>query len=221
MLMAVAFAALLTGGALAEPVEQPSAATAPSVPPPPAPEPELQLVVPPAPEPPQATAPAAPPAPPAATSTNRRPAGAASPATGSGCDPSYPDLCVSIGAADLDCADIPRKDFAVREPDRHGFDADNDGIGCESTGNTAGTNFNPPAPNPPSSQPVAAPPPPPPPPPSSPPSGGDCDPSYPGVCIPPAPPDLDCPQISHRNFSVTGSDPHGFDGNNDGVGCES
>jgi hypothetical protein len=52
------------------------------------------------------------------------------------------------------------------------------------------------------------------------PSGG-CDPSYPGVCIPPAPPDLDCPQISHREFAVVGADPHGFDGDRDGVGCES
>jgi hypothetical protein len=221
LLMAVAFAAVLTGGALADPVEQPSAATAPSpVTPPAAPEPELQLVVSPEPELPQASAPAPQPAAPAAAATNRRPASAASPATGSGCDPSYPDLCISIGATDLDCADVARKDFAVRQPDRHRFDSDNDGIGCESAGNTAGTNLNPPAaPNPPSNQPVAAPPPPAPSP--SPPSAGGCDPSYPGVCIPPAPPDLDCPQVSHRNFSVTGSDPHGFDADNDGLGCES
>jgi hypothetical protein len=50
----------------------------------------------------------------------------------------------------------------------------------------------------------------------------DCDPSYPDVCIPPAPPDLDCGDIPHRRFTVRGADPHGFDGNdNDGVGCES
>lgn len=48
-----------------------------------------------------------------------------------------------------------------------------------------------------------------------------CDPSYPGVCIPPYPPDLDCPEIGPRRFQVTGSDPHGFDGDNDGIGCES
>jgi hypothetical protein len=48
-----------------------------------------------------------------------------------------------------------------------------------------------------------------------------CDPSYPTVCIPPAPPDLDCGQIPHRDFAVRGADPHGFDGNQDGVGCES
>ena len=50
--------------------------------------------------------------------------------------------------------------------------------------------------------------------------GGNCDPSYPTVCIPPPPPDLDCGEISFTDFSVTGSDPHGFDGDNDGVGCE-
>ena len=48
-----------------------------------------------------------------------------------------------------------------------------------------------------------------------------CDPSYPDVCIPPAPPDLDCGEISHRNFTVLPPDPHRFDGDEDGVGCES
>lgn len=48
-----------------------------------------------------------------------------------------------------------------------------------------------------------------------------CDPSYPGVCIPPSPPDLNCGDISERRFQVIEPDPHGFDGDNDGVGCES
>lgn len=48
----------------------------------------------------------------------------------------------------------------------------------------------------------------------------NCDPSYPTVCIPPAPPDLDCGQITQRNFKVLPPDPHRFDGNKDGVGCE-
>jgi hypothetical protein len=49
-----------------------------------------------------------------------------------------------------------------------------------------------------------------------------CHPSYPDVCIPPPPPDLNCDDIDARNFEVSGSDPHGFDGNdNDGIGCES
>jgi Ca2+-binding RTX toxin-like protein len=50
--------------------------------------------------------------------------------------------------------------------------------------------------------------------------GGNCHPSYPTVCIPPPPPDLDCAQVNATNFTVTGSDPHGFDGDNDGIGCE-
>lgn len=49
---------------------------------------------------------------------------------------------------------------------------------------------------------------------------GNCDPSYPTVCIPPPPPDLDCPDIPYRRFAVVGSDPHRFDGDNDGIGCE-
>jgi micrococcal nuclease len=51
---------------------------------------------------------------------------------------------------------------------------------------------------------------------------GGCDPSYPTVCIPPAPPDLDCKDVPYRNFKVLPPDPHGFDGrDHDGVGCES
>lgn len=51
-------------------------------------------------------------------------------------------------------------------------------------------------------------------------AGDICDPSYPGPCIAPEPPDLDCAQVGVTNFVVVGSDPHGFDGDNDGVGCE-
>lgn len=50
--------------------------------------------------------------------------------------------------------------------------------------------------------------------------GSGCDSSYPDVCIPSPPPDLDCPDITYRNFRVVGSDPHQFDGNNDGEACE-
>ncbi|HEX8065794.1 MAG TPA: hypothetical protein VF520_04620 [Thermoleophilaceae bacterium] len=49
----------------------------------------------------------------------------------------------------------------------------------------------------------------------------NCDGSYPTVCIPPQPPDLDCPDIPYRDFRVRGSDPHGFDRDGDGIGCES
>ncbi|HEU5432806.1 MAG TPA: thermonuclease family protein [Thermomicrobiales bacterium] len=50
---------------------------------------------------------------------------------------------------------------------------------------------------------------------------GNCDPSYPDVCIPPPPPDLDCGDITARRFRVLPPDPHRFDGDHDGIGCES
>lgn len=50
---------------------------------------------------------------------------------------------------------------------------------------------------------------------------GNCDSSYPTVCIPPRPPDLDCPEVLPRfNFQVFQPDPHGFDRDKDGRGCE-
>lgn len=48
----------------------------------------------------------------------------------------------------------------------------------------------------------------------------NCDPAYPTVCIAPPPPDLDCPQVPYTNFKVLAPDPHDFDGNHDGIGCE-
>ncbi len=47
-----------------------------------------------------------------------------------------------------------------------------------------------------------------------------CDPCYPDVCIPDVSYDLDCRDISFRRFRCI-CDPHGFDGDNDGIGCES
>jgi hypothetical protein len=50
-----------------------------------------------------------------------------------------------------------------------------------------------------------------------------CDPSYPDFCIPPPPPDLNCssPVIAGRhNFRVLPPDPHHFDTDHDGIGCE-
>ena len=47
-----------------------------------------------------------------------------------------------------------------------------------------------------------------------------CDPSYPDVCIPPPPPDLDCRDIPYRRFRVLPPDPHRFDRDRDGIGCE-
>lgn len=52
------------------------------------------------------------------------------------------------------------------------------------------------------------------------PAAGNCSPSYPNVCIPGGP-DLDCKDIPYRRFRVVGSDPHRFDNDNDGIGCES
>ena len=51
----------------------------------------------------------------------------------------------------------------------------------------------------------------------------ECEPSYPTLCIPPGLPDLDCPDIepAFKPFPVLPPDPHGFDGDNDGIGCES
>lgn len=72
-----------------------------------------------------------------------------------------------------------------------------------------------------------APPPPPPPvgPPPPPPPSGNCAPSYPSVCISPPPPDLNCADVTYRNFTVrwdvADPDPHHFDGDRDGIGCES
>jgi micrococcal nuclease len=47
------------------------------------------------------------------------------------CNPSYPTLCIPVGARDLDCDEISASNFPVRGPDPHGFDADRDGLGCE------------------------------------------------------------------------------------------
>jgi hypothetical protein len=52
-------------------------------------------------------------------------------------------------------------------------------------------------------------------------TSSNCDPSYPDVCIPSPPPDLNCGDIPQKRFTVTGSDPHGFDRDGDGIGCES
>jgi hypothetical protein len=72
---------------------------------------------------------------------------------------------------------------------------------------------------------TSPPPPSPPPPPPPPPHPGMCALSYPDECIPPPPPDLNCADISYRNFrvlwNVPDPDPHHFDGDKDGIGCES
>ena len=49
----------------------------------------------------------------------------------------------------------------------------------------------------------------------------NCDASYPDVCIAPPPPVLDCGDIADKDFTVVLPDPHGFDREGDGIGCES
>lgn len=63
--------------------------------------------------------------------------------------------------------------------------------------------------------------------PAEPPPGqgtSDCEPSYPAFCLPVGSADLDCGDIEERAFTVRWDvahpDPHRFDGNGDGLGCE-
>ena len=61
------------------------------------------------------------------------------------------------------------------------------------------------------------------PPTNNPPPNGKCDPNYTGACVPPHPPDLDCADLRAMGLAPVrsiGRDPHGLDGDNDGVGCE-
>jgi micrococcal nuclease len=56
-----------------------------------------------------------------------------------------------------------------------------------------------------------------------PPEAFGCDASYPDLCVPPPPPDLDCRYVydqGFRHITVLPPDPHNFDGNHDGVACE-
>jgi hypothetical protein len=49
-----------------------------------------------------------------------------------------------------------------------------------------------------------------------------CDASYPDFCIAPVweVGDLDCCQVGYSNFTVYPPDPHYFDGDDGGIGCE-
>ena len=112
----------------------------------------------------------------------------------SDCDYSYPDFCIPSPPPDLDCGDIPYTNFKVRGSDPHRFDGDKDGIGCETKSSSSSSSSS---------------------------SNTECDPSYPDFCIPPPPPDLDCKDIPYKRFTVLQPDPHRFDGDKDGIGCES
>jgi len=108
------------------------------------------------------------------------------------CDSSYPDVCIPEYPPDLDCGEIGFSNFKVIPPDPHRFDGDRDGIGCEKKSSSTSST-----------------------------SKTECDPSYPDFCIPPPPPDLDCKDIPQKRFTVLQPDPHRFDGDKDGIGCES
>lgn len=47
-----------------------------------------------------------------------------------------------------------------------------------------------------------------------------CDPNYSGACVPVYPPDVDCADVGTTVYVIR-DDPHGLDGDGDGVGCES
>lgn len=83
-------------------------------------------------------------------------------------------------------------------------------------GNTTKRDPSAPAPTPP----TPTPPTPTPPVPAPPAPTGPCDPNYAGACIPVYPPDVDCGQITARNFQVVGTDVHNFDVDNDRIACE-
>jgi hypothetical protein len=48
----------------------------------------------------------------------------------------------------------------------------------------------------------------------------NCDPAYPDLCVPKDSPDLKCSDVKERNFKVLPPDPHGFDRDRNGIGCE-
>lgn len=54
--------------------------------------------------------------------------------------------------------------------------------------------------------------------PAAPAGGGGCEPGY-NPCVPAYPPDVDCADVDGP-ITVTGSDPHGLDGEGDGIACE-
>jgi micrococcal nuclease len=47
-----------------------------------------------------------------------------------------------------------------------------------------------------------------------------CDSNYADACVPESSTDLDCGEVGARRFRVIGNDPHGFDGDGDGIACE-
>ena len=48
-----------------------------------------------------------------------------------GCDPNYAGACIPVYPPDVNCGDIPDRNFQVVGTDVHHFDVDKDGIACE------------------------------------------------------------------------------------------
>ncbi|MGE3139378.1 MAG: thermonuclease family protein [Thermoleophilia bacterium] len=53
------------------------------------------------------------------------------PSPGGGCDPNYTGACIPPAPPDLDCGEIPYRNFRSVGTDPHNFDVDHDGIACE------------------------------------------------------------------------------------------
>jgi len=47
------------------------------------------------------------------------------------CDPGYESVCIPMSDRDLNCDDIEHRRFSVGANDRHRFDGDSNGVGCE------------------------------------------------------------------------------------------
>ena len=77
-------------------------------------------------------------APPTQVPAPQQPPAEQAPVQSTNCDPSYPSVCLPIGAADYDCAggsgngpNYIAGPITVLPPDPHGLDRDGDGVGCE------------------------------------------------------------------------------------------
>ena len=124
------------------------------------------------------------------------------------CDPSYPDACLPPAPPDLNCSDIGFAvavihDADIGATDPHKLDPDRDGVGCASLGGSSSSS---------SSSTVG--------------ETLECDPSYPDVCLPPPPPDLNCDDIGEpinviHDEEIDATDPHKLDPDRDGRGCGS
>ena len=53
------------------------------------------------------------------------------PASGGPCDPNYAGACIPVYPPDVNCTEIPDRNFRVVGTDVHRFDVDHDGIACE------------------------------------------------------------------------------------------